>query len=71
MDKLEYVRQRNETGEIIRNGKRNYESQIMRSVKTEPKQFFSYVKNKQEVNVRMSNLKKDDGSVTEDDNDKC
>ena len=71
VDKLAYVRQRNETGEIIRNAKRNYEAQIMRSVKTEPKKFYSYVKSKQKVNVRVSNLKKEDGSMTEDDKDNC
>ena len=36
VDKLTYIRQRNETGEIIRNSKREFESDIMRSVETEP-----------------------------------
>ena len=35
----------------------------MRSMKTEPKKFFSFVKNKQNVNVRVSNLNKEDRST--------
>lgn len=58
VDKLAYVNQRNETGKVITNAKRIYESEIMRSVKKEPKKFYSYVKSKQKVNIKVSNLKK-------------
>ena len=71
MDKVTYVRQRNITGDIVRNAKKDYESEIMRSVKREPKKFYSYIKSKQKVNVRVSNLKKEDGTMTKDDKDSC
>ena len=71
VDKLAYVNQRNETGKIITNAKRIYESEIMRSEKKEPKTFYSYVKSKQKVNIKVSNLKKNDGSMTADDKENC
>lgn len=49
VDKLEYIKQRNLTDDIIKKAKQEYESEIMRCVKTQPKKFYSYVRSKQKM----------------------
>ena len=43
----------------------------MKSVKTEPKRFYSYLKNKQKVNVKVPSLQRPDGTMTNNDNENC
>ena len=71
VDKLAYIKQRNITDDLIRKAKRDYESDIMRSIKSHPKRFYSYVRNKQKVKVKVTNLDKWDGNFTKDDSESC
>ena len=71
VNKVAYIYQRNITDSILSKAKRDYESKIMRSVKTEPKKFYSYVKSKQKVNVKVPSLKRADGSMTDTDTENC
>ena len=71
VDKVAYIYQWNITDSILSKAKRDYESKIMRSVKTEPKKFYSYVKSKQKVNVKVPSLKRADGSMTDTDTENC
>ena len=50
VDKLAYNYQRNITDNVVSKAKRDYESKIMKYVKTEPKRFYSYEK----VNKRLT-----------------
>ena len=75
VDKLAYIKQRNITDDLIRKAKRDYESysltifDIMRSIKSLPKRFYFYVRNKQKVKV--TNLDKGDRNFTKDDSESC
>ena len=71
VDKLAYIKQRNITDELIKKAKRDYESDIMRSIKSHPKRFYSYVRDKQKVKVKVSNLDKGDGNFTKTDSESC
>ena len=71
MDKLAYVKQMHLTDDLIKKAKRNYESDIMRSIKSHPQSFYSYIRNKQKVKVTMTNLEKEDGNFTKKDSESC
>ena len=71
VDKLAYIKQRNITDELIKKAKRDYESDIMKSIKSHPKRFYSYVRDKQKVKVKVSNLDKGDGNFTKTDSESC
>ncbi|MES9884607.1 MAG: reverse transcriptase family protein, partial [Sedimenticola sp.] len=71
VDKLAYIEQRNATDRIINDAKKQYESEIMRSVKTQPKRLYSYMRGKQKVKAKVSNLEKSDGTHTKDDPETC
>ena len=43
----------------------------MRSIKSHPKRFYSYVRDKQKVKVKVSNLDKGDGNFTKTDSESC
>lgn len=71
VDKLAYIKQRNITDELIKKAKRDHESDIMKSIKTHPKRFYSFVRDKQKVKVKVSNLDKGDGNFTKNDSESC
>ncbi|MEW8548554.1 MAG: reverse transcriptase family protein [Candidatus Thiodiazotropha sp.] len=71
VDKLEYIKQRNITNEVIWKAKRDYESDIMKSIKTHPKRFYSYVRDKQKVKVKVTSLDKGNGNFTKNDSECC
>lgn len=71
VDKLEYIKQRNLTDDIIKKAKQEYESDIMRCVKTQPKKFYSYVRSKQKCKASVSSLEKDNGNMAKDDSENC
>ena len=62
-----YVRYRNQVKWETRKTKRAREAKIAREAKTNPKAFFQYVSSKIKPKQPISNLLKDDGTLTEDD----
>ncbi|MES9879908.1 MAG: reverse transcriptase family protein [Sedimenticola sp.] len=66
-----YSRIRNATTESIRTAKREYEKKIAAKAKTESKHFWKYVKSKIKTVSNVSNLVKDDGSVTKTEQEKA
>ena len=71
---MAYIKQRNiaDADEIIKITKRDYESDIMRSVKTHPKRFYSFVRERQ-VKAKVTNLDLGDGNYnfTINDSESC
>ena len=63
----EYKKQNNKTRQTVRKAQADYENQLMKEFKTKPKQFYSYVRDKQKVKVGVTQLEKEDGSRTESD----
>ena len=67
----EYKRIRNVTNDYVKNTKRNYERSISQKVKTEPKQFWRYVKSKTKSVTGVFNLKTEDGRFTKSNKEKA
>ena len=66
-----YARLRNQVKWESRKATRNREKYIASVAKTNPKSFFKYVNSKIKCKVNISNLKKDDGTLTENDLEKA
>ena len=66
-DYEDYKRQNNKTRQIVRKAQANYEKQLMKEFKKKPKQFYSYVRDKQKVKVGIPQLEKEDGTRTDSD----
>ena len=67
----QYKRVRNITNEYVKTTKRDYEKNISQKVKTEPKQFWRYVKSKTKSVDGVFNLKNEDGTFTKSDKEKA
>ena len=61
-----YTKARNEATVIIRYAKRDFERNLSENCKDEPKLFWSYVRNNTKTKDHLSDLKQEDGSITED-----
>lgn len=66
-----YKTARNQCTDSVRLAKKNYEKLISQKAKTEPKHFWTYVRSKTKTKSTVSNLLKDDGSVTATDKEKA
>ena len=66
-----YKRVRNQTNEVVRAAKRNFERKIAGKVKNESKHFWKNVRSKVKSQSSVTNLKRDDSSVTESDQEKA
>ena len=66
-DYEEYRRQSNKTKKAVRCAQAEHEKKLMKEFKKKPKAFYSYVRSKQKVKVGISQLEKEDGSLTQDD----
>ena len=66
-----YKRIRNQANEVVRTAKRNFERKIAGKAKTESKKFWKYVRSKVKSHSSVTNLKKDDSSMTNTDQDKA
>lgn len=66
-----YKQVRNETNEFVKKSKRNYEKHIAQKAKTEPKQFWRYVKCKTKAKSGVFNLKNDSGEFVSSDKEKA
>ena len=64
-DYRKYTHQRNLTKAKIREAQRNYEKHLVDNLHVNPRPFYSYIKSKQKVKDTIGQLKKDDGSFTE------
>jgi hypothetical protein len=62
---------RNAANECVKKSKKNYERTISLKAKSEPKQFWRYVKSKVKSKIGVSNLKRDDGGFVGSDNEKA
>ena len=66
-DYQEHTKQRDKIKKLIRQAQANYEKRLMKEFKNKPKAFYSYVRSKQNVKVGVSQLEKEDGSLTQND----
>lgn len=64
-----YRNQRNYTSNLVKKAHERFEKNLVQSFKNCPKKFYSYVRNKQNTRIGITQLKKEDGSVTIDDRD--
>ena len=68
-DYQEYTKQRDKTKKQIRQAQADHERRLMKEFKKKPKAFFSYVRAKQNVKVGVSQLDKEDGTLTQNDDE--
>ena len=68
-DKLELDGIRRETKRLIKRSKKNLEEYIADASKSNPKEFYQYIKNKRTLNCSIGPLAKDCGNHTNDENE--
>jgi len=68
-DKLEYERIRRETKKLIRESKKNLEIYIANSSKTNPKEFYGYVRKKKVLTNNIGPLAMKNGQHTDNENE--
>ena len=66
-DRDEFCRVRRETKRLIRQSKRNLEEHIANSSKSNPKEFYSYVRNKKMLGSTIGPLATTDGNIVNED----
>ena len=59
-----YKKIRNMVTEHIKNDKQRFQTNLISKFRHRPKQFYSYIRNKQTVKDRVFNLQKQDGTIT-------
>lgn len=62
-----YKRVRNETVNLIRNTRRQFETKLAKTAKKNPKAIAKYIRSQSKIKDRVTNLLKDDGSTTNSD----
>jgi len=70
-DYLECTKARNAAKNEIRKAVRDYEKEIARKAKANPKAFYQYVNSKTKSQTRIAELKSDDGHVLTTNRDKA
>ena len=70
-DYIKYIKVRNNCNKVIKNARRQYEQDIARDGKLNPKKFWRYVQERTKVNVGVGTLKCEDGSLVTDDSRKA
>ncbi|XP_014676561.1 PREDICTED: uncharacterized protein LOC106816452 [Priapulus caudatus] len=68
-DYEDYAKQRNKAGEMRRNARRDHEKHLVDSFKIHPKICYAYIRNQQKVKVGVTQLKRQDGMLTNSDKD--
>ena len=71
IDFLEVKKVRNEVNESVKQAKIDYEKSIALNAEKEPKRFWKYVKQKTKSKSSIGNLQKNDGTLTQTDNEKA
>ena len=70
-DYQSYVRARNDATNEVKKAKRQFEMKLAEQVKGNPKSFWKYVRSKTKVKSGISDLQKEDGSLTQTDVEKA
>ncbi len=68
-DKSEYERLRRETKKLIKQSKKHLEMHIASKIKSNPKEFYSYVSQKKVITSRVGTLRLDNGEHVGNDAD--
>ena len=70
-DYLRYIEIRNLSNKLIKKCRKNYEREIGKESKKNPKKFWKYIKDKIKTNIGIGTLKRKDGSLADNDKDKA
>ena len=70
-DYQQFAKFRNQTKWEIRKAKREYERQVAKQTKANPRAFFQYVNSKLSTRAGIADLEKEDGTTTETDQEKA
>jgi hypothetical protein len=70
-DYKEYCSARNKATTEVKRAKRDFEKQIAKEVKKNPKTFWKYVNSKMKTTTRVSDLEQEDGTLTTSDQEKA
>ena len=70
-DYLKYIKDRNQCTKSLKQARKDYERNIAKNSKTNPKQFWKYIQNKIKINAGIGTLRKPDGSIATSDQDKA
>ena len=68
-DKAEYDTQRRKSKRLIKQSKRRYEDRIASNSKTNPKEFYSYIRKKKTVTPTIGPLKDENEQITRDESE--
>ena len=66
-NKAEYDIQRRKAKKLIKQSKRRYEAHIARNSKTNPKEFYGYIRKKKTIAPTIGPLKNENGEITRDE----
>ena len=66
-----YCRARNQVTWALRKAEKDTEKSIAKNIKKDPKSFYLYVSNKTKPKVKIADLQKEDGSMTQTDKEKA
>ena len=66
-----YCRIRNEATTALREAKRKYEKEISKEAKKNPQAVYGYMRSKMKIKEEVTRLKKDNGSLTVNDEENC
>ena len=66
-NKTEYDTQRRKAKKLIKQSKRRYEAHIARNSKTNPKEFYGYIRKKKTIAPTIGPLKNENGEITRDE----
>lgn len=70
-DYMKYIKERNKCSKLLKVIKKDYEKEVAKNSKANPKVFWKYVQNKLKVNTSIGALNKPDGSLAVSDKEKA
>ena len=71
LDYQKYILERNRCNKLIKNARKDYEHNIAKESKKNPKKFWKYINEKLKVNTGISALNKNDNTVASSNSDKA
>ena len=69
IDYVEYIQQNNNTVSVLRSAKTDFEKQLIKNYKKNPKTFYKCMRSKQITKPTVRQLEHDDGTITADDSE--